>query len=581
MPSPHELDLSADALSDPSVYPGKPSPRSALLVDDKLLWLTARPGRRLGQWCVAVGSFDLPGFECLANHEVALSFALLTLNQAAVNKRYPVVAVGSNASPAQMIRKFSDEGVSRVVPMTHAVLDGVLVGHSAHVSKAGYIAMTAHAASSSKATRVCVLWLDDAQLRALDRTEPNYDLVLLRGDDHPLVLESEERLSDFAIYVSKWGVLSGPDGRLYPPSSQDQLIRLLLDRSADLRTLLGEDPGQFHEKAAGDEDRRLQARELFAKQGWTVPTGLVPRETRPIPYGGCLGFSSPAGLRIADTTDDLERKGEQCLVVARATADQLSLGRNAVIRRLNEHAEEGSPQAPGALARVLHDDSVAHGVVLVDQVLRDGIGAEIGEIAQLIPALPSLSRSSDSLVARCHYTMCRVQTADLTSVEQRVCLVDELTLRLLGIESGDEVVIEGIPTSDGHLAVPSIRVKAYSVSAAIVDRRCLLEGGALDSRFPSARDALGVYPDLPWVFLDSALRARLGLAGQKLGVVRIRASRRYQVIKELREMLLLLTIAFLGLITLFDNLLARLGVLVVLVIAVLSVVTTRLRSRLS
>jgi hypothetical protein len=467
MPSLHDLDLSADALSDPSCYPGKPCPNSALLVDDKLLWLTARLGRRLGQWRVAVGSLGLPGFEDLAHKEVALSIALLALNQAAVNNRYPVVAIGSNASPAQIRRKFSNEGVSRVVPMTYSVLDGVSVGHSAHISKAGYIAMTPRVATSAMATPVCVLWLDDAQLRALDRTEPNYDRALLRGEDHRLVLESKEQLSHFTIYASKWGVLSGPDGQLYPPSSQDQLIRLLLSRSMDLQALLGENPSQFHEKAASDEDTRLQARELFSRQSWTVLTGFEPHESRLIPYGDCLGFSARSGLRIASTTRDLKRKGEQCLVIARATADRLSLGGNVMIRRLDEHSEEGSPQAPGALARVLRDDSLADGVVIVDQMLRNGIGAEIGEIAQLTPAFAHLSRL-DSLVPSCRYTMCRVQTADLTTVEQHVCLVDELALRLLGIESGDEVVIEGIPTPDGDPAVPSIRVKAYSVAVLIV-----------------------------------------------------------------------------------------------------------------
>lgn len=581
MPSLHELELGADALSDPLTYPGKPSPHSALLLDDKLLWLTSRPGRRLGQYRVALEAVGLPGFEDLAGQEVALSFALLALNQAPVNSRYPVVAFGSNASPSQMTRKFSDEGVSRVVPMTHAVLDGVSVGHSAHVSRAHYIAMTPYGAPSATAKPVCVLWLDDAQLRALDRTEPNYDRVLLRSDDYPLVLRSQERLSDFAIYASKWGVLSGSDGRPYLPSSQDQLIRLLLGRSADLRALLGKDPRQFVENAAEGEDRRLQARELFAEQGWTLPTGFGPHSARPTPYGRCLGFFSPTGLRIDCTTDDLERKGEQCLVITGETANRLNLGSNAVIRRLDEYLEAGSPEAPCALGRVVHDDSVADGIVRVDQILCNAVGAEIGEVAQLTPALADRSRWSDFLVASRRYTMCRVQTADLATVEQHACLVDDLTLQLLGIVSGDEVVIEGVPTPGDDSTVPRARVKAYSVTEPIVDRRCLLEGGALDSRFPSARDALGVYPDLPWVFLDSALRTRLGLPCQKLGVIRIRAGRRYQVIKQLREMLLLLIIASLGLVTLVNDPSTRLGLLLALIVGVVAVVGIRLRSQLS
>lgn len=63
---------------------------------------------------------------------------------------------------------------------------------------------------------------------------------------------------------------------------------------------------------------------------------------------------------------------------------------------------------------------------------------------------------------------------------------------------------------------------------------------------------MGVYPDLPWVFLDSAARTSLGIHGQ-LGTVRIRASRRYQWSAEIRELLFLLVIAFIGLASLIQS----------------------------
>jgi hypothetical protein len=140
-------------------------------------------------------------------------------------------------------------------------------------------------------------------------------------------------------------------------------------------------------------------------------------------------------------------------------------------------------------------------------------------------------------------------------------------------------VVEGLPDDVGD--VPCVQVKAFQASEAVQARREMLNGGDLSCRFPTSVDSLGVYPDLPWVYLDSSTRTRLGLAGQKLGVVRLRASRGYQIGKELRELLLVLAIAFLGVVSIIDDQVLRLLVLGLLVLFVIVVVVVRLRSRLS
>jgi hypothetical protein len=121
---------------------------------------------------------------------------------------------------------------------------------------------------------------------------------------------------------------------------------------------------------------------------------------------------------------------------------------------------------------------------------------------------------------------------------------------------------------------------AYAAPDEIIDRRDKLSGGALSSRFPSARDALGVYPDLPWLFLDSASRAKLGIYGQKLSVVRARASRRFQLTREFRELLLLLVLAFIGLTTIVESWFMRVLLLFGVFVAVVIVVRSRLKNRL-
>ena len=90
-----------------------------------------------------------------------------------------------------------------------------------------------------------------------------------------------------------------------------------------------------------------------------------------------------------------------------------------------------------------------------------------------------------------------------------------------------------------------------------------------------------VSPDLPWVFLDSSTRAALGLGEQKLATVRVRASRRFQLRKELREMLLLIVLAFFGLISILNNPVAQIISLIALTMFVAAVVITRMRGRLT
>ncbi len=94
-----------------------------------------------------------------------------------------------------------------------------------------------------------------------------------------------------------------------------------------------------------------------------------------------------------------------------------------------------------------------------------------------------------------------------------------------------------------------------------------------------SRDALGVYPDLPWVFLDSGTRTALHVRG-KLGTVRIRASRRYQLLRELREAFLLALLALVGLAQVIQEPVVLIGLTVAVLILSAIAVVLRLRSRL-
>ncbi|MEU8528351.1 hypothetical protein AB0C77_22555 [Streptomyces sp. NPDC048629] len=578
------LQLDADPFTSPLTYPGALPDESGLLAHDRFLRLIPAAGRRLGQWLVEAPGDGLPGDADTHDIALSLNYVLLRYNEAAADFRYPVLAVGSNASPAQMRRKFQRRGVRPVIPMTTATVRGLRAGVSAHISRSGYVAAAPVAAPGAE-TRMTVCWLTKAQLAVLDETEPNYRRTPLSPTRFPVTLPSGEVLGGCEAYVAVHGLLAF-DGTPLTLSPQPELLSSLLARSPALVEAFGPTPETWVARARAEEELRTRGRSLFATEGWVLsqPEMVAPAEATSQVYKALRPRALPgvdatlASWSVTGTPDDLERHGQANVRVDPTTRAALGDPELIVVR-----AAHGSCRTSGigAVARVTEaEGTLSASTVEVDQIVRNALGVEIGESVTLAPARLSRRRWTDRGVGEPNYVTCRVQSADLTTVEREVCLLDELTLELLGIQSGDEVVIEGVPAA-GETEVPHLRVKAFRTSDPIQERRETLHGGDLGGRFPSSRDALGVFPDLPWAFLDSASRSYLGLGGVKLATVRIRSSRSYQLKKELRELLFLLGIAFIGVVTIIEGALFQLGSLAVLLVVVTSVVTARMRGRLS
>ncbi len=139
--------------------------------------------------------------------------------------RQPVIAVGSNAAPAQLARKFSPLGsLGFGVPVLRAVAQGLRILPSAHLGVHGYVA-SAPAAGPDEAA-VFVTFLDPAQLVRLDETEPNYVRVAWAG---VRLAETGQWLDGCDIYLSRHGVITDERvlsaGRL--PSQPELLARVL------------------------------------------------------------------------------------------------------------------------------------------------------------------------------------------------------------------------------------------------------------------------------------------------------------------------------------------------------------------
>ena len=192
---------------DPLTYPGEiPGYSYVLIGRSELVPLEPRKGRRLGQSIVSLSESDQDP-DC-----TSLNYLLLKRNAAPIDDRHPVLAVGSNAAPAQLARKFAVNDVSPVVPVIRAEAPGLQVMPSAHLNRHGYLPWApAVGIASDNNQGLFVVFVDSEQLKRLDLTEQNYDRVPLLVANHPVRLKGSDELLDACdIYTSKHGLIADP-----------------------------------------------------------------------------------------------------------------------------------------------------------------------------------------------------------------------------------------------------------------------------------------------------------------------------------------------------------------------------------
>ena len=129
-----------------------------------------------------------------------------------IEGRTPVLALGSNAAPMQLRRKFA--GLPGHIPVSRAVLFDHVAVYSAHFTRYGALPATLHRHPGAIAF-TALTWLDDRQLARMHETESvgvNYDYVEVAD----IRLEHDARLGEGAIpaclgvgaYVSRHGPLT-------------------------------------------------------------------------------------------------------------------------------------------------------------------------------------------------------------------------------------------------------------------------------------------------------------------------------------------------------------------------------------
>lgn len=155
--------------------------------------------------------------------------------------RTPVLAIGSNQSPARLSQKFPAD-TNHLIPVQRARLKDFDVVYSAHISRYGAVpAMLQYSPGST--VEVAVTWLNQDQLRIMNDSEvqaANYAFALL--EDLEITLDGGAVVFSAHVYVSSRGHLSsgGPlalaaircEARRYRPVTTSQALNLVRDRVA-------------------------------------------------------------------------------------------------------------------------------------------------------------------------------------------------------------------------------------------------------------------------------------------------------------------------------------------------------------
>lgn len=242
--------LAVDLAAEPWRYPGPPAPAAGVLLGDHFAPVPDD------------GTADTLG--------PRLDAVLRTVRAPRLVGRHAVVAVGSNAAPGVLATKLRRGGVDVVAPMVRGRVAGVAIGHSAHVSRAGYVAAAPYRAAGAH-TDVVVALLTDAQVRCLDATEPNY----VRRRVEARLDVPADGVGSCTMYVSRRGVLAGPLGVL-PLGSQPRLWAGLRSRGV-LPPGSPTDDRALAAALAADARRRAHVRSRLLRLDLVRDAGLEDR----------------------------------------------------------------------------------------------------------------------------------------------------------------------------------------------------------------------------------------------------------------------------------------------------------------
>ncbi len=191
------------------------------------------------------------------------------------------------------------------------------------------------------------------------------------------------------------------------------------------------------------------------------------------------------------------------------------------------HKIKGKEKRLTTYGRLVKEESLEPDKIRMDQSLRTAIGIPYREEdtvtdefkLKLFPIVLNWKQKISSFVTNLlgkRYLLLRVAKPYLIDVEKNICRVPKDALSLLGTSPGNRIVLVSCIKEDkGYVTLKSFPIKAFDLDREMQKDRRYEEKKELEkkweARYVCPGKLLGVEPDIPQIFLDKHIRAKLGL----------------------------------------------------------------------
>jgi hypothetical protein len=333
------------------------------------------------------------------------------------------------------------------------------------------------------------------------------------GFRYPILVSPKElqsisaSLADFCArghyYDPAWVILSaeivGPDWSLTSEEcyvallTKDQLLAVMTDQSSSLCRLSNDQIIRTVDPSAKDPVDRSWTIELQDIKFLGTPS-YTPR------LPGELQLQAMPSSPFADTT----KAANSYYCILHPDHKQRYGPGFALIRNDQLESEYGGLKARLAVLTA-YDSEVPKNKVVLDWTTTLAIGLRQGEFVAVSP-LPVSYAGFRRRVLGFRHCLCRAQQTTMLDMEKPIARMPEAVFDVLGIESGTEVVLEGLSVDTGKITKLTLH--------ALVDR------GSLDDPRHEVKVKTGVpnfdnitgWSDLPFVAIDLEARLRLGIS---------------------------------------------------------------------
>jgi hypothetical protein len=525
--------------NQPELYPGTPPQHDYVYRRGHIWKLRLKQGNRLSKARVVWIAPDARRFSSLTN-------VLLRWGATEITQRIPVLAVGSNIYPRQLFDKFQDALIDDTIPAVRGVIQNLEIAFCPFLNPFGYVPVTPRYRAGAR-THAWLQLLSLGQLQLIASSEKSYQFVLVPNSVAPFtVVDSQETIPlCYMFWHRRWmamygelppvcaGTVEEGDQDLHITSrtrSEEEILTSILPRMIE--------PNSLEKAPSSTRFNRVVQDSLLNKAiERDPPSGVLAVEVNEecARYGDLISefsdsrYEGVAVVRCTGPTRNREGDREILACVPQAYKEELGIGGYAAVYNpLSTHVTDDLTDSRllGIPVRVVGESrplaSPRPTEIKLDQMARVAIGVSPGEHCNLAPLKVPISIRFGNTIGRlfaARWLGGRGVKATGPVLERPMCWIDRSMLTALGVDEGGSVVVAAIEAMKGK-GSPRFVLRYRKLQAhapppeQVAARMTSLHPDDPDARFPDPSEILGVFPDLPWVWIDQQTRSVLGLGAK-------------------------------------------------------------------